>query len=301
MSAFVRNAGEADIDGICSLLHNKMNSKIPVERWRRLMTYEWLDDKPDFGRVVDADGVVLGFCGMVYSDRLLGSEATGRRMERMVSMSSWYLDRSLRGMGLGSKMLVSSIADPMMTYATLTNSPKPLAKQDEAGLRVLEDHRYLWHKKAGRLHAGLSHNIESSGSAICEKVPEHEQLLINDMASQPLTPYLLQADGVDNLLFFSIKRKAEHITWYDLMYASDLNHFSNHGQGLADALLPDSPSVLAADGRFVTAPAAEATREMLPVPRYFKPALDPAGNDRVAPHEVDHLYSELQLLDFKLD
>ena len=294
MSAFVRNANESDIDGICSLLHNKMNSKIPVERWRKLMTYEWLEDKPDFGRVVDADGAVLGFCGMVYSDRLLGSEATGRRMERMVSMSSWYLDKSLRGKGLGSKMLVSCIADPMMTYATLTNSPKPLAKQDEAGLRVLEDHRYLWHKTSNRLRTDLSQNILSSGNAILEKVPEHEQLLINDMASQPLTPYLLRADDVDNLLFFSIKRKAEDITWYDLMYASDLNHFSTHAQDLADTLLPDSPSVLAADGRFVTAPAAEAIREMLPVPRYFK-------SERVAPREVDHLYSELQLLDFKLD
>ena len=289
MSAFVRAASEADIDGICSLLHNKMNSKISVERWRRLMTYEWLDDKPDFGRVVESDGSVLGFCGMVYSDRLLGSETTGRRKERMVSMSSWYLDRSLRGMGLGSKMLVSSIADPMMTYATLTNSPKPLAKQDEAGLRVLEDHRYLWHKKStGSL------KIESSIDSIRNNAAEHEQQLIDDMASQPLTPFLLQSDGIDNLLFFSIKRKAEHVTWYDLMYASDMKHFSIHAQGLASALLPDTPSVLAADGRFVTEPAAEATREMLPVPRYFK-------SERVAPHEVDHLYSELQLLDLKLD
>jgi len=245
MSAYVRAANEGDIDGICSLLHNKMNSKISVERWRKLMTYEWLDDKPDFGRV--------------------------------------------RGMGLGSKMLVSSIADPMMTYATLTNSPKPLAKQDEAGLRVLEDHRYLWHKKTAK-----SLNLESQSDAIRDNVPEHEQQLLDDMASQPLTPYLLQADGADNLLFFSIKRKAEDITWYDLMYASDLNHFSTHAQRLADALLPDSPSVLAADGRFVTTPADEATREMLPVPRYFK-------SERVAPHEVDHLYSELQLLDLKLD
>ena len=289
MSAFVRAANETDIDGICSLLHNKMNSKISVERWRRLMTYEWLDDKPDVGRIVESDGEVLGFCGMVYSDRLLGSEATGLRKERMVSMSSWYLDRSLRGMGLGSKMLVSSIADPMMTYATLTNSPKPLAKQDAAGLRVLEDHRYLWRKRSSQ-----TLDLEVQASVIRDKVPEHEQRLLDDMASQPLTPYLLQADGLDNLLFFSIKRKAEHITWYDLMYASDLNHFANHAQRMADALLPNTPSVLAADGRFVTEPSALATREMLPVPRYFK-------SERVAPHEVDHLYSELQLLDLKLD
>ena len=289
MSAFVRAAVESDIGGICQLLHNKMNSKIPVERWRKLMTYEWLDDKPDFGRVVDKNGEVAGFCGMVYSDRLLGSEQTGRRIERLVSMSSWYLDRSLRGMGLGSKMLVSSIADPMMTYATLTNSPKPLAIQEAVGLRVLEDHRYLWRRKSTQ-----TIELEAQYKTIVDLVPEHEKALLNDMASQPLTPYLLQADGINNLLFFSIKRKAEQITWYDLMYASDLNHFSIHAQGLADTLLPHSPSILAADGRFVTKPAPDAVREMLPVPRYFK-------SERVEPHEVDHLYSELQLLDLKLD
>ena len=103
MSAFVRAASEADIDGICSLLHNKMNSKISVERWRRLMTYEWLDDKPDFGRVVESDGSVLGFCGMVYSDRLLGSETTGRRKERMVSMSSCILTDRYAGWGWAAR------------------------------------------------------------------------------------------------------------------------------------------------------------------------------------------------------
>ena len=289
MKPFVRAAVAADIDGICHLLHNKMNSKIPVERWRNLMTYKWLDAKPDFGRIVESDGTVLGFCGMVYSDRWLGASAAERRVERMVSMSSWYLDRSLRGMGLGSEMLSSSIADPMMTYATLTNSPKPLAIQEVVGLRVLEDHRYLWRKTSKQ-----SVQLEKQPEVIRNLVLEHEQVLLDDMASQPLSPYLFQTDGVNNLLFFSIKRKAEHVVWYDLMYASDLNHFSDNAQHLANALLPDSPAVLAADGRFVTVPVSDATREQLPVPRYFK-------SERVAPHEVDHLYSELQLLDLKLD
>ncbi len=289
MKAFVRAANEADIDGICTLLHSKMNSKIPVERWRKLMTYQWLDEKPDYGRIVEADGQVLGFCGMVYSDRLVGSAEVGRRTERMVSMSSWYLDRSLRGMGLGRDMLASSIADPMMTYATLTNSPKPLAIQDSVGLKVLEDHRYLWQKKSSP-----SLDLVTDALTIHDLVPTHEQVILDDMSSQPLTPYLLRADGYENLLFFSIKRKAEHITWYDLMYASDFKHFSVHAQRLADALLPQSPSVLAADGRFVTNPTSDATHESLPVPRYFR-------SERVEPHEVDHLYSELQLLDLKLD
>ncbi len=288
MNAYVRSANESDIEGICDLLHRKMNSKIPPERWRNLMTYKWLEDKPDFGQLVDCDGEVLGFCGMVYSDRVLGNAQTGYRTVRMVSMSSWYLDRSLRGMGLGRDMLAAAIADPTMTYATLTNSPKPLAIQDSVGLRVLEDHRYVWKKQSSR-----SHNLVTDVTAIKDMVPTHEQVILNDMSSQPLTPVLLPADGCNNLLFFSIKRKAEHITWYDLMYATDYKHFSAHAPMIADALLPDIPSVLAADGRFVS-DSTDATRAELPVPRYFK-------SERVEPYEVDHLYSELQLLDMKLD
>lgn len=289
MKAKVRLATEADISAICNLLHTKMNPRIPLERWHNLMAYAWLDDKPDYGRVVDADGQILGFCGMIYSDRMLGYSSSERRMERMVSMTSWYLDRSLRGMGLGRDMLISSIAEPTMTYATLTNSPKPLAIQEAVGLRVLEDHRYVWRKESSS-----TLDLVTDISDMLDTVPKHEQVILNDMRSQPLTPYLLRADGCDNLLYFSIKRKAEDIVWYDLMYASDLLHFSHHAQRLADALLPDTPSVLAADGRFVSDTGAEAIRQELPVPRYFK-------SQRVRPHEVDHLYSELQLLDLKLD
>jgi hypothetical protein len=52
--------------------------------------------------------------------------------------------------------------------------------------------------------------------------------------------------------------------------------------------------VLAADARFVDGVQNGAEREALPVPRFFK-------TERLAPHEIDHLYTELQLLDLKLD
>ncbi len=289
MKAMVRAATESDIGAICSLLHTKMNPKIPLERWHSMMAYTWLDNKPDYGRVVDAEGRVLGYCGMLYADRMLGKSTADRRMERVVSMTSWYLDKSLRGMGLGRDMLIASVADPTMTYATLTNSPKPLAIQEAVGLRVLEDHRYVWHKTSSP-----APELIADIPQIVDLVPEHERIILNDMLSQPLTPYLLRADGCDNLLYFSVKRKAEDVLWYDLMYASDLLHFSHHAQRLADTLLPDTPSVLAADGRFVVDAGAQVHRQTLPVPRYYK-------SERVQPHEVDHLYSELQLLDLKLD
>lgn len=291
MSTIIRSANASDTDSICLLLHEKMNNRIPVDRWRNLMSYQWLKEKPDFGRVVESDGKVLGFCGMIYADRLIGDDPANLRTERIVSMSSWYLDKSLRGRGLGRDMLLSAISDPDLTYATLTNSRKPIAIVEALGFNKLEDHRYLWHK--GKSAAADITIIENS-SELLARVPSHQRQLLDDMRELPLTPMLLVCQKRQALLFFSIKSKGNNVTWYDLMYSSDQSLFSASAQSLANRLLPDTPSVLAADGRFVSDPSAEAIKKPLPVARYFI-------SRRVHPHELDNLYSELQLLDLKLD
>lgn len=56
----VRPAVAGDIDAVCEFLHHKMNPEIPVAGWRRLMTYGWLEDKPDLGAVVDDGGRIVG-------------------------------------------------------------------------------------------------------------------------------------------------------------------------------------------------------------------------------------------------
>lgn len=288
MSAFVRLAEPRDIEPICHLLHEKMNSKIPVARWRQLMTYEWLEDKPDFGRIVESDGQVLGFCGMVYANRIIGAD---ERPERMVSMSSWYLDKSMRGKGLGKEMLESAISDPMLTYATLTNSRKPLGIVEALGFRALEDHRYIWRTTDA---ADSTLKLIDDIDLIRAEVKPFQQTIISDMAKLPLKPMLVQFEGQQALLFFSIKRKANDILWFDVMYTSDRALLAACAQLVANKILPDSTSVLAADGRFLEGPTDNAERESLPVCRYYV-------SSRVEPHEIDHLYSELQLLDLKLD
>jgi len=287
---YVRAARADDTEAICSLLHNKMNTRIPVDRWRRLMSYSWLEKKPDYGRVVESHGAILGYCGMVYADRLVG-DVNRLRSERIVSMSSWYLDKSLRGKGLGRDMLVSAISDPTLTYATLTNSKKPLGIVEALGFQVLEDHRYIWRKKDGA-QSGVV--IIDDAQTICDRIKSNQQQLINDMQEYALTPLLIELDGQQALLFFSIKRKDANVLWYDLMHASDYELFVSCAQALADQLLPDTPAVLAADGRFVKKTPPDITCEPLPVARYYV-------SNRVKPDEIDHLYSELQLLDLKLD
>ncbi len=291
MNAVIRPATADDIGPICTLLHTKMNSRIPVSRWRKLMTYSWLAEKPDFGRIVESEAGILGFCGMVYSDRLIGNAKNTLRPERMVSMSSWYLDKSLRGQGLGREMLLDSVKDKSMTYATLTNSKKPLGIVESLGFKVLENARYVWQRSSANV-SPLS--VSTDILEIYPQLEPHQQQLMDDMQEQPLTPVLLQHGGLQALLFFSVTSKGENVTWYDLMYASDLDLFAEHGQGLANKLLPDGHAKLSADSRFVQNPDAYGVAEDLPVSRYYI-------SQRVEAHEIDHLYSELQLLDLKLD
>jgi|GEM_PF-537100 len=286
----VRPAISDDIDAICALLHEKMNNKIPVSRWRNLMNYTWLDHKPDFGRVVESDGKILGFCGMVYADRLVGDTPQDFRKERIVSMSSWYLDRSLRGQGLGRAMLLSAIEDRALSYATLTNSRKPLAIVEALGFRKLEEHQYLWRKTGV---ADTTVKVTDDLLLIRASLVPNQRQILDDMHDLPVVPMLLEYQDRQALLFFSIKRKDADVLWFDMMYSSDKELFVECAQALANSLLPDTPSILASDARFVRKPPAGSVAQALPVARYFI-------SERVKPHELDNLYSELQLLDFKL-
>jgi len=297
MSALIRPAGPDDIDAVCALLHEKMNARIALTRWRRLMTYEWLAQKPDLGRAVEAGGRVLGYVGMVYADRDIpiasggGPNASGGgRRERTVNICAWYLDKSLRGSGLGMEMMADATADPALSYDIMTSSKNTLAILDAVGYRVLDDHRYVW-RKVGAGGGELA--IERDPIAIRARASGREARLLDDMAGLPAVPVLIEAAGSRALLFFSVKRKGADVTWFDLLHAGDRALFADRAQALADALLPDGPAVLAADARFVPE-TADGAREALPVPRVFKTA-------RLERHEIDHLYTELQLLDLKLD
>jgi hypothetical protein len=94
-------------------------------------------------------------------------------------------------------------------------------------------------------------------------------------------------------MFFSVKLKGQDVRYFDLLHTGDRALLAEHGQALADAILPGGPAVLAADCRFVDGTPEGAKREALAVPRFYK-------STRLAPARIDLLYSELQLLDLKL-
>lgn len=291
MTAFIRPAESRDVEAICTLLHTKMNSRFSMERWRQIMTYPWLENKPDFGRVVESDGQILGFVGLIYSDRLIGNEQQGYRKERFASMTSWYLDKSMRGRGLGKGLLAAAKDNPDQTLTMFTNSSKPMAIVRALGYQVLDEYRYHWHKTEPGLPAI---DVIDDAHVIQQRASDAQRQLLEDMRGLPVRPVWIEADGRHALLFFSVKPKGENVLWFDLLYTSDRDLFTDYAQSLANRLLPDTPAVLASDSRLIKAPPEDTIRQQLPVARHYL-------SKTVQPHEIDFLYSELQLLDQKLD
>ena len=223
---------------------------------------------------------------MVYADRQIN-----QYNQRVVNICAWYLDKSLRGLGLGKSIMTEATSDESMSYTIMTSSKNTLGLLDQVGYEILDDSRYIWRKnpvQESRINAITDVNLIHF-----EATPQMKKLL-DDHAQFPVTPVLAQLYDRQCLLIFSVKQKGEDVTYYDLLYTSDRSFLGEFGQLLATTLLPCEAAVLAADCRFVENQTADAQIEKLPVPRYFK-SVD------LKPKDIDHLYSELQLLDLKLD
>jgi GNAT superfamily N-acetyltransferase len=283
--AEVRPAGPADIEPVCRLLHEKMNRRIAPERWRRLMTYPWLANKPDLGRVAVVADEVVGFVGMVHAERDLG----GRR-ERVVNICAWYLDRAHRGRGLGFELMRSATEDEAMSYTILTSSARTLGLLDRLGYRLLETELRLWSAQ-GYDCAAL--DLEQDEARILTRLDKAARRMLTDHAGLPIRPVLIWHGQSACLAVFWVKKKGADVTYFDVLHLSDPAFFAAHAQGIAERLLPPG-AVLAVDSRFLGGASAGGTLERLKVARYFK-------SKALQAHQIDNMYSEIQLLDIKLD
>lgn len=289
MTLCIRLAGESDIDAVVTLLHGQMNRKIVPERWRRLFAYPWLDPKPDLGRVAVEGDRVVGYVGMVHADRDIGG---GR--QRIVNICAWFLDKEFRGRGLGHALMAEATADAGASYTILTSSSKTRRILDAVGYRELDAERRVWRRRRGTGPTRAITLVEDPARIMAE-VDAASRRLLRDHQGMPVRPMLIGADGRTCLLVFSVKLKGDDVTYWDLLHVGDRGFFGAHAQDLADTILRENEkAVLAADLRFVDPSAQDGERERFAVPRFVK-------TTRLRPEEIDNLYSEIQLLDLKLD
>ena len=285
MTATLRRMKPADIDAVCTLLHEHMNSKFTAQRWKALFSPSWCGEKQDLGIVAEDNGRIVGVHGHVCSHRVIDD-----RRERFRNFSSWYILKEYRKHGLGSAMLEMATSDPDVTCTVFSLSPKVTDFFKTLGMEVLEEERLLW-RRTGKAYDNLE--MVSDPVKIRQWCDLDDIRVFDDHRDLPVIPVLAMTKCTQCLLFLSRAVKHGGVVYYDVLYRSNPAMFTARVQDIAEALLPDDECVLAADRRFTDNDAGGEV-EVIKSPRFFKSA-------RVRPRDIDLAYSEISLLGLKLD
>jgi len=283
----IRPAGPGDVDAICDFLHTHMDRRIGPERWRRITDYGWQSSKPTRGWLVEDGRRIVGYLGLIYADRSIDG-----RTESLVNLTSWYLLRRYRDLATALAMLRAATADMSRTYTVFSSRPAVTRLMRRAGFVCLDQSRFIWHR-AGESSSGV--RVLADPPAIRRRLSDPDRRLFDDHAAFNTTPYLLQdPDGAPCFMLMSIRRKGADITYHEALHMSDPAVFAGHAQSFADLILPAEKALVAVDRRFLDGQNIAAESEPIPAPRYFK-------SSRLHPSQIDFLYSEIELLDLKLD
>ena len=284
MSVVVRPAEEGDIDGVAALLYDNMSAKVSKERWRRLMDYPWRPADVSRGCVAVDGGRVVGFLGLVYADRPIAG-----RVERFCNICAWYLLKDYRGRGIGQRVQEESVADPRLTYTILTATDATGRAFCGSGFKVLDDKRYILRQQTGR-DIGL--DLADDPQRIVDELEADERRILEDHRPYNVRHLLFRAGGGACYLMVQMKRKGDDIDYVEVMHASDARFLAAHAQSIANMLLNSDRAVLAIDHRFLPQ-LMDWESETIGLPRWYR-------SSSVAPGAIDHLYSEIPLLDLKL-
>ena len=290
MSAVVRPAGEADIEPVAALLHERMNAKITPERWRHLLDYPWRPKGVERGWLVEDQGRIVGFMGTIYSDR-----PTRLGLRRFCDLSSWYLLADYRGDGTGDLLLRSGMAQPGVTYQTMTARRATGRKIRALGFSVLDATRSLFAPDAAHAPLGLV----TEPDAIRQRLMPQEREVFDVHRGFAIHQALVgvgdgQADGGRGIwLVWQRKLKGEAVAYHDVLHASDRRYLSANAPAIAASLATGETGVLAIDTRFMEPSDDQGRVETIPLARWYR-------SPDLAPGDIDHLFSEVVLLDQKL-
>ncbi len=253
------------------------------EGWTRLLANRWGGPEGEYAVTAWSGAQLVGVMGMNDSLR-----HTPRGPRRYRNLTSWYVLKSHRGRGLGERLMHTAMADPDVTSTNLTSARAALPLVDRIGFRVLDDTRLVWRQGGG---PALPFTLNPLGEAQLGAV---DAGVLRDHADLNLKPVAIETpDGLLTLVL-SVKQKVDEYVTHEVVYLGQPDLLVRHGRAVADTLLSAQGAVLSVDSRLAPAARAQADAiEPIDVPRFYK-------GTSLRPAEIDHMYSEIVLMDMKL-
>jgi RimJ/RimL family protein N-acetyltransferase len=260
--------------------------KVPFERWGNILDCRWIPEDDRYGAVVTDGDELCGFLGIVFADRPLAGV-----MHRTGNITSWYLEKERRRSGLGQEMLALVTSLPGVTYVATSPNPRSGGLLAKVGWEVLEERRFLWRRTSERPDAEVR-RLASPREA--GELDADARRVLADHAGLDVDAYVLRGpEGEACLVMTYVKLKGENIAHLEILHVSDRPTFTRLVRQFANAVLEPANAVLSLDSRFVTEAAKPDEIVRLDIPRTFKPC-------GIEPQHIDFLYSEVVLLDLKI-
>lgn len=261
-------------------------AKWSSDGWRALLAPPWSLPESLYAITARDSGRLAGVLGLVTAER-----RTAAGLKRTANMTSWYVLKPYRSLGIGHRMIALATADPSVTVTNFTSSRGAVPVVESAGMRVLDRDRLLWRPRRQPRHRRLP--VHSDPAALGDALPEHVRRTLADHEGLNLALAVIEtADGFCPLLHTTRRKRDSHLTC-EVLYAGDRVLLARHARAIADTLLPPEGVELSIDRRFLPPDIEADGAEPIPVPRYYIPG-------GMAAAEVDYLYSEIVVLDMKM-
>lgn len=282
----VERATPSHFEEALPLLRTFTNPAIDDARWRSLFHYSWPCDDDTRGFILRADDRCVGFFGAIHFER----EIAGRR-EKFANLTSWVVDPGFRNHSLRLFQAVAGIKDRTLHCFTPTPATYPLYLR--FGFRDLETKwRVLLPKPAAGLpRAFMRHRCTSDAGRIASVLPAGEREVFQHQQPHAARHLLVtRSDGRRCLVTFSTARGAR----YPLAHVhalSDPEVFAGASAWVRWRIMLAARAVaVAVDARLLGDRSPAASREIaISRKAVFRSA-------RLAPEQIDSLYSELVLL-----
>jgi len=288
----VRPVLPGDIAAICRLLDEGfIRDGGPRVSWREIFEYRWRKHGSDLGFVLIDRQEIVGFLGLIYSERPLdsGGRAT------ICNLTSWYVRPSYRGWG--ALLLRAAIGREDVTFTSLTPGVETSSMLQALRFDVLPKRRFflpLGHLKTWRMRGpSIAFDpgvVRGSLSAPHQRIfDDHQphgvmQLLVRDGAEQA---YAVVKRRTVSKAFGALPISLR-VPYSEILYCSSPELLVRHLERVKLAILARQGTLALAADESIIPPSVKASA----VSKSDRFAL----SRQPEPPALDLLYSELVLL-----
>lgn len=279
----VRSVFRSMFDEIHRGLLHPFNPAISRDRWQRVFSYGWRHDDDPAGWVLEDDGRIVGFVGVIFS-----TMSVSGRSERFCNVHSWIVQDSHRRQALALIRPILDLDDLTITNVTNTETVHRIFLR--FGFEHLETHtRILFPVPLSRRAPSCATTADPN--ALRDRLDDIDRERLDDHL--PYARFLLASDESGYCFLVLTRGRRRLVPTARVHHISNPERFVRCARSIQRSLWRHHRVALVEfDNRLVPeCPVRPSYLRPLTVPRLFR-------SPTLRAEQITNLYTELVLLNF---